>query len=40
MKNTNITKSHFVTNEVKVNFNVLGALMLDEVGRHINGAVC
>jgi hypothetical protein len=36
MKNTNITKSHFVTDEVKVNLDMLGTLVLDGVWRHIN----
>jgi hypothetical protein len=37
MKNTDITKGHSFTNEVQVNFNVICALVLDGVGRHVNG---
>ena len=36
MKNTNVTESHELTNKVKVNLDMFGALMLDGVGRHVN----
>ena len=35
MKNTNITTGNPLTDEVKVNLDVLGTLMLDRVGRHV-----
>ena len=38
MKNTDITKSYLFLNEVQVDLYVLGALMLNRVGRHVDGA--
>jgi len=37
MKNANITCCHTISNEVKINLDVLGALMLDGVGGHVDG---
>ena len=36
MKNTDITKSYLFLNEVQVDLYVLGALMLNRVGRHVD----
>jgi len=36
MKNMNITKSNLLPNEVQVDLYVLGALMLNRVGRHVD----
>jgi len=38
MKNANITCCHTISNEVKINLDVLGALMLDGVGSHVHRA--
>ena len=38
VKNADSTKSHSFSNKVKINLNVLGTLMLNRVGRHVNGA--
>jgi hypothetical protein len=38
MKDTNITNSNTLLNKVKINLNVLGALMLNGVGGHVDGA--
>ena len=35
VKNADNAKVHSFSNEVKINLNVLGALMLNRVGRHI-----
>lgn len=37
MENSNLTRSNFVTNEVNVNLNVFGLLMLNRVCGHVNG---
>jgi hypothetical protein len=36
MQGTKITGSNPFSEEVKINLDVLGALMLDGVGRHVN----
>jgi len=38
MKNANITCCHTISNEVKINLDVLGVLMLDGVGSHVHRA--
>jgi len=38
MKNTNCTHGDSFTDEVKVNFHMLGALMLNGVGGEVDGA--
>ena len=38
MHDTDITKSNALPHEVKVNLDVLGALMLDGVGGHVDSA--
>jgi hypothetical protein len=38
MQDTNISKSHTLSHKVKVDFNVLGALMLNWAGGHVDGA--
>jgi len=38
VKNTNSTNSNTFTDEVKVDFHVLGALVLNGVGREVDGA--
>ena len=38
MCNTNSSSGNTLPNEVKINFHMFGALMLDRVGRHINCA--
>ena len=38
VKNADSTKSHSFSDEVKINLNVLGTLMLNRVGRHVHGA--
>ena len=37
MKDTDSSKGHSFSNEVKINLNVLGTLMLNGVGRHVYG---
>ena len=37
MHDTDITNSNTLQHEVKINLNVLGALMLDGVGGHVDG---
>ena len=37
MKNAQVTKGDSFSDEVKINFYVLGALMLNRVGRHVEG---
>jgi hypothetical protein len=36
MENVNLSKSHILSNKVDINLNVLRALMLNEIGRHVN----
>jgi hypothetical protein len=36
MKDTNITNSNTLPNKVKINLNVLGVLMLNGVGGHVD----
>jgi hypothetical protein len=36
MKDTNITNSNTLPNKVKINLNVLGVLMLNGAGRHVD----
>ena len=38
MQNTDITKSNTLPDEVKIDLDVLGALMLDGVGGHVDSA--
>ena len=38
MQNTDITKINALPNEVKINLNVFGMLMLNWVGGHVNCA--
>jgi hypothetical protein len=38
MKHTNITNSNTLPNKVEIYLDMLGALMLDGVGRHVDGA--
>jgi hypothetical protein len=38
VKNTHLTKSNSITNKVKVDLDVLGALVLNRVCRHVDGA--
>jgi len=38
MQDMNITSSNLLPNEMEVNLDVLGALMLNRVGRHVDGA--
>jgi len=38
MHDADITNSNTLPHEVKINLNVLGALMLDGVGGHVDGA--
>ena len=38
MENTDITKSYLFPNKMQVDLYVLGALMLNRVGRHVDGA--
>jgi len=38
MHDTDITKSNALPNKVKIDLDVLGALMLDGVGGHVYGA--
>jgi hypothetical protein len=38
MKDTNITNNNTLPNKVKINHNVLGALMLNGVGGHVDDA--
>jgi hypothetical protein len=37
MKDTNIPNGDLVTNEVKINLNMLGALVLNRVRGHVDG---
>jgi len=37
MQNTKITNDNSLSDEVKIDFNVLGALMLNRVGSHVDG---
>ena len=37
MEDSNLTKSHLFADEVDVNLNVLRALVVDGVGRHVDG---
>ena len=38
MQDMNITSSNLLPNEMEVNLDVLGAPMLNRVGRHVDGA--
>jgi len=38
MKNTKITNRDSLSDEVQVNLNALGTLMLDRVGEHVDDA--
>jgi len=38
MQDMNITSSNLLPNEMEVNLDVLGALMLNRVGGHVDGA--
>jgi hypothetical protein len=38
VKATDSSKGHSFLNEVKINLNVLGTLVLNGVGRHVDGA--
>jgi hypothetical protein len=38
MKNMDSSKGNSFSNEVKINLNVFGTLMLNGVGRHVHGA--
>ena len=38
MQDTDITNSNTLPHEVKIDLNVLGALMLDRVGGHVDSA--
>jgi hypothetical protein len=38
VKNANIVCCHTISNKVKINLDVLGALMLDRVGSHVHRA--
>jgi hypothetical protein len=38
MKNTHITKSNSLPNKMEINLDMLGALMLDRVLGHVDGA--
>jgi hypothetical protein len=38
MEYTSFTKSNTVTDEMKINLNMFGSLVLDGVGRHVHGA--
>ena len=38
MENTDIAKSYLFPNKMQVDLYVLGALMLNRVGRHVDGA--
>ena len=37
MQNTKITNGDALSDEVKINLNVLGSLMLNRVGGHVDG---
>ena len=38
MKNSNVAKRHTISNEVKVDLDVLGPLMLNRIRGHVNSA--
>jgi hypothetical protein len=38
MENPNLTKGHLFANEVNVDLDVLRSLVVDGVGRHVDGA--
>jgi len=38
VKDTKITNSHALSNKVEINLDVLGTLMLNRIGGHVNGA--
>jgi len=38
MHNADITSSHTFPHKVKINLDVLGTLMLNRIGGHVNGA--
>jgi hypothetical protein len=38
MENPNLTKGHLFADEVNVNLDVLRSLVVDGVGRHVDGA--
>uniref|UniRef100_A0A0A8XSD0 Uncharacterized protein n=1 Tax=Arundo donax TaxID=35708 RepID=A0A0A8XSD0_ARUDO len=38
MQDANITKSYSLPNKVKINLNMLGSLVLNRIGRHVDDA--